>query len=131
MIMEVKERFLAACEYLREFLILRTPVDTGNLAHRGIHMIFINKHHARIIIGGEAAPYAIFTNSPWTSPKWNGKTNPNQGWVEDAVKDATGIVKQILGGNITQEEYEELLLHIMGTADKRIAELKEIKHASK
>ena len=24
----------------------------------------------------------LYTNEPWSSTKWNGKTNPNEGWWE-------------------------------------------------
>ena len=30
------------------------------------------------------APYTVYTNEAWISPKWNGKQNPNEMWIQDA-----------------------------------------------
>lgn len=57
------------------------PRKTGNMAYmalgyeiqNGILTIYVNE---------DIAPYVPYTNEPWISPKWNGKTNPNEGWFD-------------------------------------------------
>lgn len=39
-----------------------------------------------IIVGGGIVDYAVYTNEKWISPRWNGKQNPNEAWVEVAVR---------------------------------------------
>lgn len=33
-----------------------------------------------IYIDESVAPYAVYTNEPWTAKRWKGKPNPNEGW---------------------------------------------------
>ena len=47
-------------------------------------------------IGGEPAPYATYTNEPWISEKWNGKQNPNQGWIQNGISSALPTLQSIL-----------------------------------
>lgn len=39
----------------------------------------------RIVVGGGNVDYAVYTNSPWISPKWHGAQNPNEAWADDTV----------------------------------------------
>lgn len=99
-----------AAEYLHNVLKLRAPKDTWNLTFNGIRLVYIDSAHIKIIIGGEPAPYAIYTNEPWSSPRWNGKSNPNEGWINNAVHGALPTIKAILGGrnDLTLAEIEKL-----------------------
>jgi hypothetical protein len=69
------------------------PYDLGNLSAKGI--IFVQdgtNAHIQIgapeitIQGGKTIDYAPYTNEPWLSPRWNGKSNPNQGWIDQGDK---------------------------------------------
>lgn len=67
-------------EELRQSIFI--PWDTGNMATNALkYEIIGNELH--IYVDEEIAPYVPFTNEPWVSPKWNGKTNPNEGWWEE------------------------------------------------
>lgn len=78
-----KQQFFKLCietvEELRSSLFI--PWDTGNLATNALkYRIENDTFHVWVDLN--EAPYMPYTNEPWTSPKWNGKTNPNEGWWE-------------------------------------------------
>lgn len=54
------------------------PFDTGNLQNS----IFseLKFPNIEIVSRGAIAPYNIYTDARWISPRWGGKRNPNQGW---------------------------------------------------
>lgn len=92
----------AACQVLKAVLIARAPYDTGNLALNSIRIDIAN---ARVLIGGnDIAPYAPFTNEPWTHGQ-----NPNEGWIERAIEEAMPIIKSTLDGKLTEEDVDEAL----------------------
>lgn len=87
---------------LKAVLIARAPYDTGNLALNSIRIDIAN---ARVLIGGnDIAPYAPFTNEPWTHGQ-----NPNEGWIERAIEEAMPIIKSTLDGKLTEEDVDEAL----------------------
>lgn len=99
--MIISDRFMFAVEHLKNELIMNAPFDTGNLALNSIRIQQIDgKYH--IVIGGEVAPYAVYTNE-----KWNRGQNPNESWVDKAITNAIPQIRNILSGNMTQEEYEK------------------------
>ena len=64
----------------------------------------VSKDEWQVTIGNENAPYAVYTNEPWIAPRWGGKPNPNEGWIDRAVED---FVKQLAGrygGSISTEK---------------------------
>lgn len=85
------------------------PVDTGNMKYNA-SVLKIEQFEGEIRIRAEIAPYSVYTNIDWglTSPYWmnstkypmlNGvrlsslynsplipKNNPNEGWIDKAVK---------------------------------------------
>lgn len=78
------ERLFAACievvEELRQAVFI--PWRTGNMATNSLrYKIEGNVFH--IYMDEEIAPYVPYTNEPWISPRWHGKTNPNEGWWND------------------------------------------------
>ena len=78
------ERLFAACievvEELRQAVFI--PWDTGNMATKSLrYQIEGNVFHVYMDEG--IAPYVVFTNEPWISPRWHGKSNPNEGWWND------------------------------------------------
>lgn len=78
-----KQQFFNVCKEVAEELRseIFIPVDTGNLKDHGLQYREEGDAY-HIWIDLEQAPYMPYTNEPWTSPKWNGKTNPNEGWWE-------------------------------------------------
>lgn len=72
---------------------LYCPVDTGNMASNAITVEFTGKGQMKIHVDESIAPYFPYTNEPWTSPRWNGKPNPNEGWWNDA---SDAMVQEIL-----------------------------------
>lgn len=61
----------------------QAPVKTGNLM-RSIKTEKTNDGF-RVYVDEGQAPYMPYTEKPWTSSKWGGRKNPNQGWFEDAA----------------------------------------------
>ena len=54
------------------------PFDTGNLQNS----IFseLKLPYIEVTSKGAVAFYNIYTDGKWTSPRWRGKKNPNEGW---------------------------------------------------
>lgn len=80
------ERFKAACE--EGFEIIRqsiTPRDTGNLAQVALRYQWKGKTF-HMWVDEDIAPYMVYTNEVWESPRWKGRNNPNEGWWEEAYK---------------------------------------------
>lgn len=147
--MSIEQRLEIATEYLCTQLKLDAPKDTWNLTINAIR-ILPNEH--TIVIGGEIAPYAVFTNEAWkegstwtvTRDKLFGKKvdpyevtmtrrskNPNEGWINKAIEKCIPMIQSLLTGTYTQEELDAVLDGIakneMLTYQRRftLAELKE------
>jgi len=84
------------------------PVRTGNLVSNGITM---KSDGSEIYIGGDLAPYAIYTNENWNmfAPPLQGHTNPHEGWIDKAITEAIPLIKSALSGDISTEEYNDIL----------------------
>jgi hypothetical protein len=97
----MKNRQYQAALLLHTALVANAPKDTWNLA---LNSIRIAQEHGQwyVLIGGEIAPYAEFTNEPWTRGK-----NPNEGWIERTIEECMPMIKQIMSGSITQAEIDE------------------------
>lgn len=93
-----------ACKILKLVLQARAPYDTGNLAMNNIR---IDRNRGRVIVGSaESAPYAPITNEPWTSEKWHGKKNPNEGWIQRAIEESLPIIQRVLSGKATDKDVQ-------------------------
>lgn len=112
-----------ACNILKTVLQAKAPYDTGNLS---IHSIRIDSDGNGVFIGGEIAPYAVYTNEAWLSDKSNGKKNPNEGWIGKAIREAEPILKQALSGKMTREEYEEAMKKYELEKDRRAEHLAKV-----
>jgi hypothetical protein len=66
------------------------PYKTGNLKSTIISTVSLDGTFT-ISMGGEKAPYAPYVNEKWISPKWNGKSNPNEKWWENTVRKSLRI----------------------------------------
>ena len=78
------------------------PVDTGNLRDNGIDMKQTGADEYTISIGAPNAPYAVYTNEPWVAPRWHGKKNPNEHWIDNAVEDIVDMICEFTGGKLTK-----------------------------
>lgn len=83
---------------------VRKKRTTGNLKRNSIFRIMGTNE---ITIGGLNTPamrYAALTNLKWVALRWKGKQNPNEGWVEDAIKEAERRLGKRLYMRIVYEE---------------------------
>ena len=108
--MTLQEKLEQASKYLQSVLKLFAPKDTGNLSLNAIRLVQVKPDEWQIIIGGEIAPYAVYTNEKWQSQRWAGKRNPNEGWVNRAIESATPNLNLIMSGAITPSEFDKLIL---------------------
>ena len=81
------------------YLTLRraAPMDTGNLKFAAVKMRQLSPTEYRILVDGDQAPYAVYTNEQWVAPSW-GKhrfRNPNYHWIDDAVSEIVGKAERI------------------------------------
>lgn len=109
--MEIIER---ACRILYSVLKARAPIDTGNLVTHGIQM---TSDFSAVLIGNEVVDYAYFTNEPWERG-----TNPNQGWIEQAIEEALPLIKNACRGIMSESEYEEILNNYKDILNTRLSE---------
>ncbi len=103
------DRLEQTADFLLVWLQIKAPKDTFNLAINGIRKAYDDlTGYPIIVIGGETAPYAIYTNEVWLSARWGGKTNPNQEWIQRAIIEVIDTIKSIMSGVITQEDLIKL-----------------------
>lgn len=103
------DRLEQVADFLLVWLQIKAPKDTFNLAINGIRKAYDDlTGYPIIVIGGETAPYAIYTNEVWLSARWGGKTNPNQEWIQRAIIEVIDTIKSIMSGVITQEDLIKL-----------------------
>lgn len=75
------------------------PKDTWNLAVNALKLEETETGYV-IYVDSAVAPYMVYTEEPWTSTRWNGKKNPNEGWFRQ-VADAVAVeLAAALGGKI-------------------------------
>ena len=90
-----------ACDYIKSV----APFDTGNLRDT-IEVFEVSKNEYEIRIGGELAPYAVYTNETWVAPRWHGRKNPNEHWINLAVDEIVRRIAAVLGGEISDDNQE-------------------------
>ncbi len=106
-------RFRAACEYAFRYVqerIVPNPAtrykpggSTGNMAFNAFKIRFEQRGSTlRCVawIDRDIAPYVVYTDKPWISPRWGGKKNPNEGWWKRAVQDFRDKIAEYLGGRV-------------------------------
>lgn len=76
------------------------PIHTGNLRYNATRLESKGNGEWVIKVDGKIAPYNIYTNEPWVSPRWRGKSNPNEGWIDDGAYLVAAIIAQSLGGTL-------------------------------
>jgi hypothetical protein len=123
--MTLNEKLEQASKYLQQVLKVFAPKDTGNLSLNAIRIVQVAPSKYQIIIGGEIAPYAVYTNNEWVAQRWAGKVNPNQGWVNRAIDNAKPVLMSILSGAITLDEIDSAILEQKGILQSQLNELAE------
>ena len=79
------------------------PKDTGNLRYNSFKIERTGVNSWRIFIDHAIAPYDIYVNGEWISPKWNGKQNPNEGFWREVCDFIVNYLQQKLGGTVEAE----------------------------
>lgn len=110
------DRLDQAVDFLAMMLRLRAPKRSGTLAMDGIRKMWDQGNGLPyIVVGGEPAPYAVYTNEPWISDHWLNKrtgvmaVNPNQGWIQATCQEAKPTLIGILSGTMDPDEYSMLM----------------------
>ena len=102
------------------------PYRTGNLERNGIR-IKISNGSMCVEIGHDTSKvlgeYAVYTNEPWISPKWGGKQNPNQGWIERGIEKALPLIRQVYSG-MTIDDFNDLMDDLQKQTATRQAEIR-------
>lgn len=104
----LEQRKWQAAQVLANCLVKNAPKDTWNLALNGIR-IMVEDGEYSVIIGGELAPYAVYTNEAWLDEKWNGRKNPNEGWIERSIEECKSLIKSIFMGHYTEQEVKDYI----------------------
>lgn len=81
-----------------------SPIRTGNLRFNAIRYVFVSLTREEVYIDLDIAPYAPYTNEPWVAPKWKGKKNPNEGWIERGIEEAINKANQIMKARIKRKK---------------------------
>lgn len=121
--MTFNDKLEQASRYLQQVLKIFAPKDTGNLSLNAIRVVQVAPNKWQIVIGGEIAPYAVYTNNKWIASRWAGKTNPNEGWVNKAIESAKPYLIQILSGAVDITEIEKAILEQQGILQDELDEL--------
>ena len=99
---------LAMCAFIAwDFLRQSAPVDTGNLKQNAITIRHTGLNEYQIKIDASIAPYAVYTNEKWVAASWNGKHNPNEKWIDTAVKNIAEMIAAYLGGDLSFSQKHE------------------------
>ena len=100
-----EKEFYALCYKLVDIAKTSSPIRTGNLRYNAIRIVFVSSNECHIYVDGEIengekkgiAPYMVFTNEPWISPKWKGKKNPNEGWWDKLAEEIANFISKETG----------------------------------
>ena len=103
------------------------PYRTGNLERNGIR-VKIDNGTMCVAVGHETSKllgeYAVYTNEPWISPKWGGKQNPNQGWIERGIEKALPLIKQVYQG-MTADDLNNVMDDLQRQTATRQAQIRK------
>ena len=103
------------------------PYRTGNLERNGIR-IQVEGSGLKVIIGHETSKqlgeYGVYTNEPWISPRWGGKQNPNEGWIERGIKKAIPMIQGVYEG-MSIDDFYELMDDLQRETATRQAEIRK------
>lgn len=114
--MTINQKLETASQIIETACRIYAPKDTGNLSINAIRTVYENGTW-QVVIGGEVAPYAIYTNEEWIN---RGTENPNEHWIEKAVESVRGVLINIFTDSYTPEELNLYQNKLNKLADKTI-----------
>lgn len=95
--------FQRFCESLFQGTKRITPIDTGNMRYNAVKIVYTDGgNECHIYVDEAIAPYVFYTNEPWISPKWHGKKNPNEGWLDNGAQIIDERIRQRLGAKLSK-----------------------------
>ena len=80
------------------------PYRTGNLRYNAFKYKRTGLNSWRIYIDHSIAPYDIFVNGKWVSPKWGGKENDNEGFWQEVCDFIIDYLHKELGGELKNDD---------------------------
>lgn len=101
MIVAERDTLLETCKdvYLKKFVprVPYTPqsgnvngkfrrASTGNMRFNATSIRRVSPTVIEIKVDAKIAPYVVYTNEPWISPKWKGAKNPNEKWFDKTAE---------------------------------------------
>lgn len=117
----LEDRIRFATQYLLCCLKADAPIRSSNLAQNGIQFIA----DGQVTVGGEPAPYAVYTNEPWISERWHGKQNPNEGWLKYSIERAKPGIRSIFSGVYSEDDIDAMISDEESTFEDRKKERSE------
>lgn len=102
--LSLEQKTQLAAQIVETACRIYAPKDTGNLSLNAIRSVYEGGVW-QVVIGGEVAPYAIFTNEPWVNR--GGKENPNKEWIQKAIESVRPVIVNIFSGTYTIEQIQE------------------------
>ncbi len=81
------------------------PVDTGTLRD-SIKVEKTGKNEYQIKICSPLIDYVVYTNEKWVAPRWKGRENPNEKWIDKAVDFVVSLIASLLDGEISYDHQE-------------------------
>lgn len=104
------ERKWQAATLLTTVLVKNAPKDKWNLALNGIRIVQDDGEYT-IVIGGEVAPYAKYTNENWDEfeAPLKGNKNPNEGWIQKSIREAMPYIKSIFSADYSEADIKSVL----------------------
>lgn len=93
--------FTSFCFRFLELFKEKSPYKTGNLRLNAIRFEYVDAKTFKVYINDVIAPYVYYTNEKWVSPRWNGRQNPNEGWVERAIEETLEELAREYKGKVT------------------------------
>lgn len=79
---QIELAFMNAVRRLRWY----APYSTGNLRYNAIRYRWEDSNTFVIYVDESIAPYMPYTNEVWLSPRWKGRSNPNERWWQETVQ---------------------------------------------
>ena len=80
------------------------PYRTGNLRYVAVKYERTGVNSWKIYLDHSLAPYDVFVNEKWTSPKWNGNVNENEGFWQKVCEFIIDYLHKELGGELTNDD---------------------------
>ena len=103
-----RQEFMILWEQIKVEVMLMmaafAPYRTGYLKNNAIELIEI-ENGFEISISDRVVNYVPYTNEQWTHPRWKGKKNPNEGWIEEGFSEIVMYIEQSLAGITVDSGY--------------------------